>query len=214
MIKNDDIRCKHPAKNKQKEKKVINNLTVEVEICTLCGQEVIKPEDAQKILTHRGDKDFQFNPSDIIIALLGSFPERPIINRIVMMKEAFLFEKELARDIDLNVESLQFIPYNFGPYSKVIDDSIRELEYEGIIKIEREAYGQKEIIQLTEKGKSIANAFFKSLSEEVIKYIKRKRKAWDQLGYYGILRKVYEEYPAYRSKSEISDEIKPSRRWV
>jgi len=104
---------------------------------------------------------------------------------------------------------------NFTSFFNIVQKNlILTLKNEGIIQIDREAGGQKEIIKLTEKGKKIAQELFKSISEDHIKHLKRKRKAWDQLGYYGILRKVYEEYPAYRTKSKIKDEIQPSRRWV
>lgn len=214
MLENSDKKCDHQIKDRSYETKMINGVKLNVEICNKCKQMLIKPEDAQKYLSNKGGKNKPLDPNEVIIALLGTYPDRPVINRIVMMKEAFLLEKEVAKDIKLNIESLKFIPYDFGPYSKLIDNALRELKDDGIIQIDHEAGGQKEIIKLTEKGKEIAKKLFKLISEDHIKYLKRKRKGWDQLGYYGILRKVYEDYPAYRTKSKIKDKIQPSRRWV
>ena len=59
-----------------------------------------------------------------------------------------------------------------------------------------------------------AEHVFDSLSSEQVERLRRKRKGWDQLGYYGLLRKVYEEYPSYRSKSKIAAEILPTTKLV
>lgn len=214
MTQDNEYICKHPISRRTYKRKLIRGTTVNVEICGKCGRVLVKPEDAQQLLIEKGGKTKPLNPSEVVIALLGTYPERPIINRIVMMKEAFLLEKEVARDIRLNIESLKFVPYNYGPYSKLIDDALRRLEEDRIIQIEKEAHGQKEIIKLTTKGKKIAKKLLERFSNENVRILKRKRKAWDQLGYYGILQKVYDEYPAYRTKSKIKEKIKPTRRWT
>lgn len=214
MTRNNEKICTHPIASRTYKRKVIRSTTVKVEICGKCGRTLVKPEDAQLLLIEKGGENDPLNPSEVIITLLGTYPERPIINRIVMMKEVFLFEKEVARSIQLNIESLKFKPYDYGPYSKLIDDALRRLEEDGIIQIKKEAHGQKEIIELTDRGKDIAKKILENLSNEGIRILKRKRKAWDQLGYFGILQKVYDEYPAYRTKSKIKDKFKPTRRWT
>jgi len=130
------------------------------------------------------------------------------------MKEVFLLEKEEARDLDVNISQLGFIPYDYGPYSKQVDDAIRELERTGRILIDREAQGQKEIINLTKEGKLEAEVVLGMLKDDKLELLRRKRKGWDQLGYSGILQKIYDEYPAYRSKSKIADKVMPTRRWT
>jgi DNA-binding PadR family transcriptional regulator len=214
MTQNNENVCTHPISRRTRKTKVIHGEVLEVEVCKECGRILVKPKDAQKLLTRRGREGEPLTSRKVILALLGTFPERPIINRIVMMKEAFLLEKEVARDIGLNIESLRFTPYEYGPYSKPVDDALRQLEEERLIQIEREAHGQKEIIKLTDKGKQIAQTLLETIPNEQTQYLKRKRKGWDQLGYYGILQKVYDEYPAYRSKSKITEKIKPGRRWT
>ncbi len=214
MTRNINDTCKHPVSHRTYKRKVIHGSTVKVEVCGKCGRSLVEPGDAQQLLIEKGGKTTPLNPSEVVITLLGTYPERQIINRIVMMKEAFLLEKEVARDIKLNIDSLKFKPYDYGPYSKLIDDALRKLVEDKIIQIEKEAHGQKEIIKLTNEGKKIAMKVLKKFSNESVRILKRKRKAWDQLGYYGILQKVYDEYPAYRIKSKIKEKIKPTRRWT
>lgn len=206
--------CNHPQSLRKIRKRKIKGIEVELEICKQCGLSLVNPNDILKLLSKRGSDKEGLNPEEVILILLGSYPNRPIFTRILMMKEAFLLEKEVAKEIDLIIESLSYIPYDYGPYSKKIDDSLRTLHKNGFIKIELEAAGQKEIIGLTDKGKQIAVKIIDSIPQDHLIIIKKKRKAWDQLGYQGILRKVYEEYPAYKCKSKIGDKIKPGRRWT
>ena len=171
--------------------------------------------DAQRALSERGPEGAPgLGAREVVLSLLGAFPDRPVFNRIVLMKEAFLFEKELARDIGLNVANLGFVPYRYGPYSRDVDDAIRELERTGILQVDRVAAGQKEVIRLSPKGRDIAMEVLDGLDEGQTVRLRRKRKAWDQLGYQGLLERVYEEYPSYKTRSEIADRVKPRRRWV
>ena len=188
---------------------------VRVEECTLCGQVLVHPEDAERVLSERGPVDVPpLDAREVVLALLGGHPERPVYNRIVLMKETFLFEKELAREMEVPVSSLRFVPYKYGPYSKMVDDALRELEVRGLVRIDRVSAGQKEVIELTEAGAEEARTALDRLTEEQRHRLERKRKAWDQLGYRGLLEKVYEEYPAYKTRSEIADKVKPRRRWT
>jgi hypothetical protein len=150
----------------------------------------------------------------VVLSILGAFPSRPVYTRIVLMKESFLFEKELARDVGIRVSNLRFVPYRYGPYSRDVDDAIRELERSGLIHVERVAGGQKEVIGLTQEGRELARERIEMLDDGQLQRLRRKRKAWDQLGYAGLLEKIYEEYPSYKTRSEIADRVRPRRRWV
>ena len=56
----------------------------------------------------------------MLLLLLGVDAEVPL-KKILLMKEAFLFEKELSYDLDLNFDSLKFVPYKYGSYSMLLD---------------------------------------------------------------------------------------------
>ena len=206
--------CPHPKDRRVIQTQRMRGQEVRVEICEECGRETIHPDDARRILSNRASEGAPtWDVRQVLLALLGVI-SRPIINRIVLMKEVFLLEKEEAGKIDINISPLGFIPYHYGPYSKSVDDAIRELERNGIIQIDREAQGQKEVIILSEDGKLEAEQVLRMLSADKLEILKRKRKGWDHLGYSGILQKVYAEYPAYRSKSKIADRVIPTRRWT
>ena len=207
--------CRHPEADREVRTRVLRGRSVRVEVCTRCGREVVHPEDAYRVLEERGSEGApRLDARSLALALFGAQPDRPIVNRIVAMKEAFLFEKEVAPEVGVNTTGLDFVPYDYGPYSRALDDALRALEEEGLLVVERESQGQKEIMQLTEKGKSEAERILRRLQRDQVETLRRKRKGWDQLGYFGLLRKVYEEYPAYQAKSKIADEVRPRRRWT
>lgn len=213
MIEQSD--CKHPESERRVEARSLRGRRVRVEVCEVCGRELVHPLDAQAALhasSLGGGPTLQ--PTDVILALLGAFPDRPIINRIVLMKESFLSEKEAFPEIQVNSAPLSFIPYDYGPYSRAIDDALDELEANDLVSVVRASQGKKQIFSLTESGKQAALRVLSSLNPNQIELLRRRRKGWDQLGYYGLLRKVYEEYPSYRSKSKIADEILPTRKLV
>ena len=215
MNKKDKQDCSHPPELRKEGLRRVGDREVRVEECGVCGRVLVHPEDGERALSERGPEDEPvLGPRNVVLTLLGAQPKRPIYNRIVLMKEAFLFEKELAREIDVSVSNLEFVPYKYGPYSRDVDDAIRDLEREGSIRIDRVSAGQKEIIMLTEKGMDEARFILDGFNEEQYERLRSKRKAWDQLGYQGLLEKVYEEYPSYKTKSEIADRIRPRRRWT
>ena len=98
MEKNNEKICNHSSSKKQIETRIINEIKVEVEVCKECNQVILKPDDAQRLLKHRSMDKKYLSPVDVILTLLGVFPNRPIINRIVIMKQTFLMEKEIAKD--------------------------------------------------------------------------------------------------------------------
>lgn len=206
--------CNHPRERRFNDQAVIRGTRVEVEVCGVCGLRLVRPADTERLLSTEGRlKRKGLSPSETVLALLGAQP-RPIYDRIVLMKEAFLTEKELSEEIELAVEPMRWIPHKYGPYSKRVDDALRELAKQAWVRIEKDAQGQKETLTLTDKGEKEAAAVLSRLEDAQRKRLAEKRRAWDQLGYRGILEKVYRDYPAYKSKSEIADEVQPSRRWV
>jgi len=215
MSEQDGPDCPHPLENRREGRRRLGDREVRVQECGLCGRVIVHPADGERALSERGPEGVPvLDARNVVLALLGAHPGRPVYNRIVLMKEAFLFEKELAREMEVPVSNLEFVPYKYGPYSRLVDDAIRELEAQGLVRIDRVSAGQKEVIELTEGGTEEALTTLEGLTEEQHDRLKRKRKAWDQLGYQGLLEKVYEEYPSYKTRSEIAEKVKPRRRWT
>ena len=201
--------CNHPISSRKKGTRVIDGETVRVEICGKCGLVMVHPSDAARVLAVKGRRSAPRlrGAQGVILALLGVVPDRPVINKLGLMKEAFLLEKESAPAVGLSLDALGFVPYKQGPFSRELSDAVDELANAGILRVEHQ--GRQQRIGLTREGKVLAQDVLRALGDEPTKKLAYKRRAWDQLGYNGILRKVYEEYPAYTSESEIADDIKP-----
>ena len=148
----------------------------------------------------------EFTVSDLILILLHSHPEKSIFGRVLLVKQVFLLTREV-----LNAEKIQnakFIPYRYGMYSFVVGNSLTNLEYSGYIERRGKKNTKLEQFCITDKGKKYISKIFESLPENLQKTIKEKRKGWDQLGYDGILRLVYQKYPEYKEKSRIKQRYK------
>lgn len=185
-------------------KEIRPGYVTEVEVCEECGLTLVHPRDAEILLSTKDKKDDILKTKDIIILLLGLYPEIPI-KETLMMKEAFLLEKEVSNEINLNMESLNFYPYKFGPFSDSIEKNLKEIDG-NLIQIQV-SEGGKKLIQLTDEGKHKAQEILNHLPKSKINKLKYKRRGWDNFGNKGILKRVYRNYPIYASKSEIKDEI-------
>ncbi|MFY9717904.1 MAG: hypothetical protein WAK40_08270 [Thermoplasmata archaeon] len=208
----DPATCQHPKDQRHAGSQIIEGERVRIETCALCGTVFVHPGDTGKILERRGPADApRLNGArEVVLALLGAEPDAPMVNRLGVMKDAFLLEKESAPAVGIGLSSLHFVPYKQGPFSREVSDALDALDADGYLTVE--TFGRQQKFTLTAKGKAAAHQLMSRIGEKAAANLARKRRAWDQLGYLGILQKVYHEYPAYTSESEIADRIKPGGR--
>ncbi|MEW6011125.1 MAG: hypothetical protein CIT03_07455 [Methanobacterium sp.] len=198
------MKMKNDCNNPKQIKKILSHGNfVKIEVCEEKGLITVNPKDTDRLLNKNIIDEPSLDPKELILLLLGADPEIPI-KETLFMKEAFLLEKETAAEIGLNVESLNFFPHHYGPYSKDLDDNIKELEG-NLLDIHFE--NNKKLIKLTEKGKKVANKLIENIPSDKINNLRYKRIGWDQYGNRGILLRVYRDYPVYASKSKIKDEL-------
>lgn len=181
----------------RKIKKNINGEEIYIEVRDENGVTTVNP----KCYSHLNGVGRKFSVKEALLLLLGVDPKIPL-KRILLMKELFLFEKELAHKLKLNLESFQFEPYKYGPYSRKLDDVLNSMD--GLIFISK---GNKKEITLTEEGIKEAQKLLDSLPPSTVEQLKFKRLGWDQWGTKGILKRVYTDYPIFTVKSEIKDEV-------
>lgn len=179
-------------------KKNINGQEIPLEVCDEGEYTTVNPKCYDKLFG--GTK--RHTIKELLLLLLGVDPEIPL-KRTLLMKEAFLFEKELSFKLNLYFEPLKFYPHRYGPYSKVLDDTIESISDLLII----DSSSRKKEIKLSNLGKIEANNFIKTLPEDKINEIKFARIGWDQYGNKGILKRVYTDYPAYTKNSEIKNDV-------
>lgn len=144
--------------------------------------------------------------SDVILVLLYSHPEKPIFGRVSLMKQMFLLTREILDQ--KKVQNANFIPYRYGMYSFVVGNALTNLEYSGLVESRGKKNTKLEQFYITEKGQKKISRIFDSLPENLRETIREKRKGWDQLGYDGILRLVYQKYPEYKEESRLKERYK------
>lgn len=168
------------------------------------GTVIFDYEEAEKLLSELKLK--KYTVADCILLTLFSQPEKPIVGRVVMMKEVFLIIKEILREE--NTQDAKFIPYRLGMYSFTVGNALTNLEYSGFVERKGKKNTKLEQFSLTEKGKKYISRIWETLPPDTQKIAKEKRKGWDQLGYDGILRLVYRKYPEFKEKSCLKDRYK------
>ena len=125
----------------------------------------------------------------------------------MFVKETFLLTNRYFQNV---FSELSYFPSHYGPYSVVLINSIENLSKEGLINIEQTGnqYGTTTYyFSLTDVGKIVAYESFEKLPVLMKETVITKRTAWDRMGYSGILRLVYSEYPEYTSASKIADKV-------
>lgn len=185
------------SNNIRKVKKNIGGRVIQMEVCDDGEFTTVNPKCYDKLT-----KGKKYSVKEMILLLLGVDAEIPL-KKLLLMKEAFLFEKELSYELELNFDSLQFVPYKFGPYSKILDETLDSMD--DLLIIEYSA-GKYEI-KLNEKGKMEAEKLIETLPGDKVNKIKFTRIGWDQWGNKGILKRVYTDYPVYTVNSEIKDDV-------
>lgn len=146
---------------------------------------------------------------DWILILLAVTENKAISGKLMFVKELFLLEKEVFPLITGRNESFQFYPYDYGPYStkfaRKLNELIRE-EYVEAIPIP-ETDEENFQFKLTEAGLRKAEEAMKKVTPEFVEMLRNKRRGWDQLGHFGITRRVYSRYPEYTIRSKIREEV-------
>lgn len=117
---------------------------------------------------------------------------------LMFTKQFFVFVKEVEKDLN---EYFHFIPYDYGPYSFVLEETVKNLQKKGLIsKVEN---GDRADFILTKSGCDRADEIIALIPEKEKNVIGNLRKDATQLGYSGILRYVYSRYPEYTTASKI-----------
>jgi hypothetical protein len=162
--------------------------------------------DGTALLTYEQAKRYykkvkpkRFGPEEIVLLLLGVTPDKPVRGKTMLMKQAFLSERELLKK---DLQDLKFVGHKYGPHSFLIDNVLKNLEFLDYIKRQGKSPNFSRYL-LTEKGMEKAKQLLDKLSSSEYEKLKKKRISWDELGTDGILRFVYNKYPRYIDNSVI-----------
>ncbi|MFY9605452.1 MAG: hypothetical protein WAS24_01825 [Thermoplasmata archaeon] len=193
----------------------IEGHTVRGKICRLCKERFFLADDLKAFETELQSQHTGVAPismEDAVLLLMGTYPDMDVSGALVMQKEMFLLEKDFVPLHDMQVESMEFIPYHMGPFSRKLAKLLSELVRRGLIEElplrGREGTG----FVLTNEGKRAVKRAKEKILPKVWEDLRRRRRAWDELGSQGLLRLVYEEFSAYAARSRIKKQIGGHKR--
>lgn len=134
-------------------------------------------------------------PEDLILVLAHA---SPIQGSVRLQKETFLLWKKYTD----KVSHPGFYPYKMGPYSRLIDDSVKILKKRGFLE---ETTGK--IYSITDSGRDHIVPICRSLGIDM-ESIKKQKIRWDEWMARGITTYVYRMYPEYAARTEV-----PQLKW-
>ena len=142
----------------------------------------------------------KFNTKDFILLLLNAVNKKKINGKLCFQKEMFLVVKEICPDLE---DDLNFEPYHYGPFSKKLAILLDQLERDSLISIDR--FADTCNYSITSEGVKKVSEL--NVSPEIIEKISNLKIASNKLGYKGLLRYVYFNYPEYAEKSKIKNRV-------
>jgi len=140
----------------------------------------------------------RLNALDIILLLLAN---GKTVGRTMMQNQVFLAYKEILSDYS---DDLLYHPDKYGPFSELVEDSLKYLRNQGLIKVINRGEGHQTYI-LTEEGKRKAKEISKKLPDDLKNTLRNQKISWDEWDTKGILRYVCRKYPEYVANVEDSE---------
>ncbi|ALT68258.1 hypothetical protein [Methanobrevibacter millerae] len=142
---------------------------------------------------------FKLSAKDFVLLLLNSDNQKPIKGNLFIQKEMFLIVEEVWPELK---EELQFKAYDYGPYSHVLVNILKELCKDFLVNFED---SEGNIYSITKQGQMYLEDI--EFPEGIEKKVNNLKVGSNKLGYKGLLRYVYFSYPEFTINSKIKDEV-------
>ncbi|WP_276298819.1 hypothetical protein [Halorussus lipolyticus] len=134
------------------------------------------------------------------LAILNSAEEGRVEGRTRFQKLIFLIQN------DFNVpEKFDYIPYDYGPFSKELCEEIERLERQGFVKRRQEQIpnGKKYLYNLTDEGRAHFQQLEDSEPEEAKEAAETVEQTFNDVPISRLLEYVYNNYPDYAEESVL-----------
>ena len=141
------------------------------------------------------------------MALLDACEGDEIEGRTRLQKLVFLMEQELEEDPEASLDSsdYNFIPYDYGPFSKKLYDDLDSLEDSQLIEVEEEDMEDGKVkynYRLTDQGRKwVKDQQADSSAESAQSLAKTLAEKYDEMVLSDLIDEVYAEYPEYAKNS-------------
>jgi hypothetical protein len=97
-----------------------------------------------------------------------------------------------------------FVPYNWGPFSKQIYADLEDLEEAGLVRIKRPPERPRRVYALTPLGELAAQRIAAQVSQEDVRWLAHARTYVTSRTFTQLLREIYAEFPAFATNSHLN----------
>jgi uncharacterized protein YwgA len=140
-----------------------------------------------------------------ILTLLAANDNASINGRIMLVKQIFIMAKEILPELS---DPMHFFPYQWGPYSNVVANTVNQLVDDELISVEKD--GREDVFSLTPAGMKAAEKATKSLPKDAKLDIAKMKHTTQEVGLRRVLQFIYSNYPQYAVHSRGKEIYGPS----
>lgn len=136
------------------------------------------------------------------LLLLEAEGKRAITGRTRMQKLVFL----LQQHFEDTPGAYNYIPYDYGPFSRELYFDIDELVERGVIKETETQFGHDNVVyeyELGPRAETYLDRWSEGAKDELRKAASEIKSGYNQWNLRKLLEFVYEEYPEYASRSVL-----------
>ena len=135
------------------------------------------------------------------VLLVINFANEKGLSPLKLQKSVFLLSKNLSEDLDKDFYN--FIPYNYGPFSKEIYKDINMLVSDDLIKILEFRDKKWPEYLITSKGEKTSEKLILNLNDKTKKYLEKLVKWINDLSFLELINVIYSNYPEYKVHSVL-----------
>jgi uncharacterized protein YwgA len=146
------------------------------------------------------------DPELLPLLLAYADEEAPIEGRTRLQKMVFRVQQEHPGAVDAG--GFQFEPYDYGPYSPELAETISDLIEAGALSETQRTLEDGERVkyeyELEANGRERVEGAIQERENELLQGVERVKQHYNQMALPDVLNEIYSEYPAYATESEYS----------
>lgn len=141
------------------------------------------------------------------LALMYAGDGEPIEGRTRLQKLVFLMQKRLeeAGEDPLQTDDYEFIPYDYGPFSKELYDDIDKTMARGMVEGREEDLGEDKVkydYEIQEDGEQwVRDQLAKEEAQRVLRLAEEIKDEYGDVYLSDLIDEVYSRYPKYAENS-------------
>lgn len=141
------------------------------------------------------------------LALMYADDQEPVEGRTRLQKMVFLLQQELV-ECDRMAEGLEyeFIPYDYGPFSKELYDDLDTMIDEDLVDDTEEPLSSGEVkyvYEIEDEGEEVVDSQYADEEEgaEILALAQEIKERYNDVLLSDLIEQVYSEYPHYAERS-------------